>query len=276
MSNKNFYWFSGDRYLSLFGKKRLLEKLSKDGEKWDIQNVSELNADKIYSVMLNIPLFGAANIAYVHDGNLPDADRMCSFLQRLQNNRAFILITDKVNKNSKLYKNMKNRLKFFDNDIEKNKNILKKIATFWNGSDEVFDFVYKNCRYDTGETMSELEKISIYFNGQKVSEISDIKRVFYGSLTPHINDIFDNIQKGRCLESLTLLNLLLEKEAAKTYAFTFFYTMIEKILKMDYSQSEALSKMLRTARSSIDDVVESRGKQEYLMKKFVHHSCLYF
>lgn len=276
MSNKNFYWFAGDRYLSLFTKKRLLESLSKDGKKWDKQDVSGMKTDKIYSIIRNIPLFGSENIAYIYDGNIKDQKNMCNLFSRLPDNRAFILITEKVDKKSELYSKMKNRLKHFISGVRRNKDTIKRIATFWNGSDDLFDYVFEQCKYDTGKTMSELEKISIYCAGKSPTTIDDISNVFCGTWTPGIDDVFNSILKGELNESLCLLNSLIEKEGSKPYAFKFFYAIIEKILRMNYSQSEPLSKMLRSARSSIDDFVKGKGKPEYLMKNFIKNSCFYF
>ena len=63
----------------------------------------------------------------------------------------------------------------------------------------------------------------------------------------------------------------------KTYPFLFFNTIINMITRMQKTEETDESFiMLKNAKDSMDNLLEGKGKPEYLMKHFVYHnSCLF-
>lgn len=218
--NKKIYWLVGDRFVCIERKKDIVRCLQKENN-WISENINTIsNADEFFSNVLLRDLFGSENKICICDGPIPEPKKSVDVIANLPDNRKLIIIEDKIDKRTVMYKRYSSDIEEYPQvikpgslfgidytKIESAKKIIKKIVN-WSGADETFNAIFSACDYDYGRTINEINKILIYTEGRYPKDISEIYSILSSPRRPEVNRLVDAVNNRNAVESFQILNNL--------------------------------------------------------------------
>lgn len=218
MPKLNFFWLSGDRFLCVERKKHIIQEL-KLKSSWNVKNIEEMeSADDFCQTLRCSSLFDQSKEIYVYVGDIPEPKKTIKQIESVCADKYFILITDKYDKRSVLYKAFGDYIEDYEivveNGIPNSKikdkftKILKQLSE-WTGSDDIFDLVYAHCNYDYGQTVNELKKIILFSKTVKQDQVKDL---LCDKELPEIGELTEALKKLDKKNALKIIYEMLELE----------------------------------------------------------------
>jgi len=235
---ENIYWLVGDRYVCIERKKQIIETLQEQ-EKIDVENLTGLNVDQIYSSMTQEYLFGVQKTIYVHDGEIPDINKIVKFLSSFPKNKTLIVVEDTVDKRKIMYKKFKNNLEEYVSVVQKNgfpdKKLIPKslkmikIVSNWEGDEKVLEQIFKESQYNFGITLQEIAKIMIYRNGDPINDIKEVDGILCRNEIPDVSEVMDEIILGNHVEALKKTKNIFNLVDVDEFFMQFIGSLVESL-----------------------------------------------
>jgi DNA polymerase III delta subunit len=249
---KNLFWLCGDRYQCQHRKKEIIEKIRESGEV-EIKDITNLDANSIYGDINGDPLFGMSRCIFVHDGLIssPVVKKLSGLFENMPKDRFLIILDappDSVayspDKRNVIYKRFSGNIEVFEAAFQKTGFINRKIMLEiekktkdmikWEGSDNVFSFIFKKSGYDIGITIQEIEKIRIYLGRDEIKGTNDLKDIFSASSIAETDDILEDIIKGDIKNALIKSYLITKNSDIKDLFMQITGTIIENLTFMGF------------------------------------------
>lgn len=284
----NFFWLTGDRYLCVERKKAIISDLNSD-ESWIVEDLSSFdNADDFCSNFVSFDLFGTNKKICVRDGSLPEPKKTVDAILEMPKDRVLILIEDRVDKRTSLYKKMSQNLEEYHPvvvgdrvDYKKIKGaskIIKKMIS-WKGDDKIFDAVFSMCDYDYGRTINEIEKIYLFTDGE-IGDDFDISEIVSSSNRPEVDVLVENIREGDIKSSLETLSKIYQVIDIETRFMEILGAVLESHLFMLFCKmaNESGSYSPNDVGEFVSKIMQKKGKNvdAYTCSKryYFYRDCL--
>jgi hypothetical protein len=239
MTDKNVYILVGDRFSCISKKKHILNDLSKNGTKWITQDVTKNKKEEICNIINSCPIIGPNCIALIHEGFPSDSKSIFDILSKIQKDLAFFIIFDSIGKGNKIPKDFEENIIKIESVLDQNgyidykkinlvkKQIMNDIK--WEGAENIFDYIFSSCGYDTGNTISEIEKIRIFLGRNNINSIDEISKILFKTKINTVDDFLTYIFEKDIIGCLEIYNNKDLMESIEKNAYGFFFSIADKI-----------------------------------------------
>ena len=191
MEKKNIFWLSGDRYLCIERKNKIVKNFLAKGN-WELNAFSCNDINTFFRKINTNPIINDKNQIFVHDGSVPDIKKNLKRTLNLSKNKALVIIEGNPEKISnsdkpKFHIKIKQHLEHFEPMIGKNTfvnksaipaviNYIKKITKSKITNSNIEE-ILRYCKYNTGSTINVIKQINLYKKSEEITK-KDIEENF--------------------------------------------------------------------------------------------------
>ena len=290
-----FFWLIGDRFACLDAKNRIIKKLRLSSP-WGIRLLEPCDTANEFCLKISEnEFFGEDNLIYVCLDPIPEPNKTTDFINNLPEHKCLILIEEKVDRRTKMFKKLGSLIKEFPiikdsrGIIQKKlipnaKKIVKSISD-WKGPEDIFDKIFHQCDYDYGKTVNEIEKIKIYLNSDSINLADNIDEILSIKETPDIDLFIEALNRKEKKQAFfyceKMLNnpsiednlILIISALIENYMFLFHYrSALDQKITNDKQIGEYISNIWYKNGRPVDPV--STSNRLYFYKEIIRRMSI--
>jgi len=233
----------------IFGEEKLLleealERLKKKlvGEvdltlSYDEFRGSEANVDSILGAANTMPFLGSKRLIVVKEADkLTVSDGLVDYIENPSEFTYFILMADKIDKRSRLYKGASKKGYVYEYKSPKGRELPKWVKEKFSKrgikiSDDAVQYICLNVDNDLMRLQGEIDKICLYHQDKKSLGLDDTKPLIKKSAESSIFELVDLIGRHKKEMAFNVLNNLVESGEPVTYLFHMMLRQFRLLLK---------------------------------------------
>ena len=232
---ENIFWLVGNPSICIHRKKKILEKYPDHV----IYNIEEKDENKIVRLFLEPSIWeDSKRKAYILNGYPKNQKKTVPIILSKANEDLLIVITDKIDKRSILYKKLDIKKESYPDAMDKygnidkavlkkNKKIVSKISK-WEDQDSL-DYIFAKSNNDAARALSEIDKIQTFLGGSNPTN-SNISCILT-SLPSNMESTIENLFNGDPYAALEDI----ENISQDTNKIMLFFTsIIERVKTLLY------------------------------------------
>jgi hypothetical protein len=269
MEKKNIFWLSGDRYICIERKKKIVKNFLAKGN-WELTSFTCSDINSFFGKINTNSIINDKNQIFVHNGSIPNVQKNLKRVLNLSKNKALIVIEgnpEKISHSSKpkFHAKIKQYLEHYEPMIGKNTFVNKsavptmikfiKKITKSKISNENVEEILKHCKYNTGSTINIINQIALYKGNNEITK-KDIEKNFITFEDNRIESVIKGLSIRDIHVTMDAFEMAIEESNFDKLYMLYFSAIIEYFTLVMYCRL-AIDSGVR-GESSIGDFVSDK------------------